>query len=140
MKKVITTLLILIASLSLFAFTASEMEGKWYLALKTPVGIKKGYLECKFSDDTNFTGTLNIFDKDNEVVNGVLKNDRFTFEGDIKFFGMIPYDAFGMVIDKGFVKTIVDSEKGMFLAVAYRDEEKLKDAKRALKQFEKELK
>ncbi len=140
MKKVLVTLAILSVSVSLFAFTAFEMEGKWFLALKTPIGIKKGNLVCEFSDENEFDGTLNIFGKDNEVQDGKLIGDKFTFVGDIQFWGKIPYTAEGVILDSGFVKVVVKSEKGRFLAVAYKDEEKLKDAKHALKLLEKEFK
>lgn len=126
MKRILVTL-ILIAQLSLaWSYSAKDMQGFWYMATNTPIGINRGKIEAIFIDEHNFYGSINMFNHDNEFSNGYFLSDAFAFSGKIRFLlSNIAFEAIGTINDDGNVTATIETRMGEFKAVAARSEEEL---------------
>lgn len=127
MKKLLIVTVLLFSTLtSLFAYTSDEVAGRWYMACDTPVGIKRGYIDCNFTSSTDFTGILNMFGHDNTYDDGFFFDTEFFFSGKIKFmFFNIDYSASGIILSPSRIKADIDSGSGAFKAIASRSEEEI---------------
>lgn len=125
MRKALLFILVLLSLSALSASEARDLEGRWFLAARTPIGVKYGYLDIAFTDQSAFEGTINIFKHDNSFSDGVLSGDGFSFSGTIRFiFSRIPFKATG-TIREGYAEAVIEAGGRKMGALASRDEEKL---------------
>lgn len=127
MKKLLIILILMLCSVSaVFAYTAEDVAGRWYMACDTPVGLKRGYIDCNFTSSNDFTGILNMFGNDNTYDDGYFQDKEFSFSGKIKFMIFrIKYSATGYFLSENRIKADIDSGSGAFKAIAARSDEEI---------------
>ena len=130
MKKVfLASIMAFFISFPLFCYESEDMEGRWYLACRTPIGIKQGYIDASFSSDTEFSGTISMFDHENEFEDGFFFGNEFFFTAKVRFLFMdIDIDAAGKIDGKGKVSADITAGIASFPAIAYRSQEELENA------------
>lgn len=89
------------------------IDGKYAVVLKTPLGAKKGKLILK-SEEDKLTGTMLALGSKEEIQNGKVSDNHFSFEGSFKTaLGKLDYQAEGSYKNNSLLG-VAKTKKGNF--------------------------
>jgi hypothetical protein len=75
----------------------AEVDGKYKISMKTPMGVKDGYLTIDTSGG-DVSGVLTILGKDNPYSGGTQEGNTVKFSGTFaSIMGKTPYDGEGTI-------------------------------------------
>ncbi|MGN1024520.1 MAG: hypothetical protein ACI4OJ_13525 [Lachnospiraceae bacterium] len=73
------------------------VAGTYDVALKTPMGVKKGTLVLEEADG-KLSGQIRVMNRENDIAEGSVKGDAFSFSGKLKTaVGVTAYTCTGTV-------------------------------------------